>query len=308
MPEPARRPIGVHSLDHFTLQVPQLDEAARFYEAFGLIVERDAGRLLLRTRGNEHVWADIVAGPDKKLRAIRFGAFEEDMPVFADRLADGRFVPDGPSSNAIWAHGPDGLAIEIAVAEKSSPDEKSSFDLPPRHDVTRGTGPRSSVAKVYPRRLAHIALFTRSVPEAMAFYRDRLGLRLSDRSGDHVAFMHGPHGSDHHMIALALSDGGGLHHCSWDVGAVTEVGQGAAQMEAAGYSRGWGLGRHVLGSNYFYYVRDPWGSYAEYSADMDFVPAGTDWPAGDHPGEDSFYQWGPPPPDDFSTNHETATA
>ena len=39
------------------------------------------------------------------------------------------------------------------------------------------------------------------------------------------------------------------------------------------------MGRHVLGSNYFYYVRDPWGSYAEYSHDIDFVPAGSIWPA-----------------------------
>ena len=34
-----------------------------------------------------------------------------------------------------------------------------------------------------------------------------------------------------------------------------------------------GVGRHVLGSNYFYYVQDPWGSFAEYSYDIDFVPA-----------------------------------
>jgi len=42
-------------------------------------------------------------------------------------------------------------------------------------------------------------------------YRDVLGLRLSDRSGDLVAFMHGIHGSDHHMIAFVKSDGPGLH-------------------------------------------------------------------------------------------------
>ena len=30
-----------------------------------------------------------------------------------------------------------------------------------------------------------------------------LGLRLSDRSGNIVAFMHGIHGSDHHMITRA---------------------------------------------------------------------------------------------------------
>jgi hypothetical protein len=64
------------------------------------------------------------------------------------------------------------------------------------------------------------------------------------------------------------------------------------------------VGRHVLGSNYFHYVRDPWGSWAEYSFDMDFVPPDLDWIARDHPPEDSFYAWGPAVPQDFITNHE----
>jgi hypothetical protein len=68
-------------------------------------------------------------------------------------------------------------------------------------------------------------------------------------------------------------------------------------MEAAGSAQGWGIGRHVLGSNYFRYVRDPWGSYAEYSYDIDFVQAG-------HASEDSLYVWGPAVPYDFITNFE----
>ncbi len=83
-----------------------------------------------------------------------------------------------------------------------------------------------------------------------------------------------------------------------------EVGRGAEQMRDAGYKEGWGTGRHVLGSNYFHYVRDPWGSFAEYSAGMDFVPMGMTWQAGDHPPEDSLYLWGPELPDYFVHNSE----
>ena len=147
-------------------------------------------------------------------------------------------------------------------------------------------------------------MFASDVPASIAFYRDVLGLRLSDRAGDGIAFLHGAHGSDHHLIALAKSHAGGLHHSSWDVGSVHQVGLGAEHMKARGHDRGWGLGRHVLGSNYFYYVRDPWGSYAEYSFDIDHIPADLDWPAADHPPEDSFYVWGPAPPADFVTNFE----
>ena len=60
-------------------------------------------------------------------------------------------------------------------------------------------------------------------------------------------------------------------------------------MLGKGYAKGWGLGRHVLGSNYFHYVRDPWGSYSEYSADIDYIPATYDWQGGDQPAPDDFF-------------------
>lgn len=306
MPDAASAPsVGVHSLDHFALEVPDLAEARTFYSAFGLDVREGPLGLQLRTFGSDHVWADIVAGPTKRLRSIRFGAFERDLPAIAGRLADVRIdAPQGTQGDGVWFLTPDGLPAEVAVAPKSSPDAKSSFGLQPRFSEGRGAGPRNTVGQIRPRRLAHIALFVRDVPTSLAFLRDRLGIRLSDRSGDNVAFMHGAHGSDHHMIAIARSAGTGLHHSSWDVETISDVGLGAMQMAEAGYGKGWGLGRHILGSNYFHYVRDPWGSYAEYSADMDYIPAGTAWPAGDHPDTDARYQWGPNPPADFGRNYE----
>lgn len=75
-------------------------------------------------------------------------------------------------------------------------------------------------------------------------------------------------------------------------------------MRNAGYTKGWGTGRHVLGSNYFHYVQDPWGSFAEYSFDIDYVPAGTVWQDGNFPPEDSLYLWGPSVPEDFIFNTE----
>jgi hypothetical protein len=60
----------------------------------------------------------------------------------------------------------------------------------------------------------------------------------------------------------------------------------------------------VLGSNYFHYVQDPWGSFAEYSCDIDYIAAAQPWEAKHHQPEDSFYLWGPEPPADFTTNLE----
>jgi hypothetical protein len=88
------------------------------------------------------------------------------------------------------------------------------------------------------------------------------------------------------------------------VGAVQDVGMGAMQMAERGFTQGWGLGRHVLGSNYFHYVRDPWGSFCEYSADIDYIAVDRDWEGQSHAPENSFYLWGPQPPPDFAVNHE----
>ena len=197
------------------------------------------------------------------------------------------------------------MPLQLVVADKASPSQKSVRPCTP--PCGRAPAPHPAAAAcipVRPRRLSHMLLFSPDVLRMVEFCRDVLGLRLSDHSGDGIAFVHGVHGSDHHLVAFAKSDAPGLHHTSWDVGSVDEVGLGAEQMRSAGYTRGWGVGRHVLGSNYFYYVRDPWGSYAEYSFDIDFVPHDLDWPAADHPPEDSFYVWGPPPLEEFVENHE----
>jgi hypothetical protein len=49
-------------------------------------------------------------------------------------------------------------------------------------------------------------------------------------------------------------------------------------------------------------VQDPWGSFAEYSSDIDYVPVDTDWQAQSHALENSFYLWGPTPPNYFTVN------
>ena len=120
--------------------------------------------------------------------------------------------------------------------------------------------------------------------------------------------MHGIHGSDHHLLALVKSTAPGFHHCSWDVASVNDIGLGAMRMHDKGWTKGWGLGRHVLGSNYFHYVRDPWGSFSEYSCDIDYIPKEERWPSADHKPEDSFYLWGPDVPREFTINYEAARA
>ena len=310
-----RRPsvVGVHSVNRFVFSVPDLEEARRFYSSFGLDVRQQDGRLDLHTFGHPHCWGSVLAnGKPKRLEYVSFGISAVDEAALRERIerlglaCEPHALSDG---TGLWLRNPDGTPWQLVVAPKVSPSAKTQPSTRATVPPGQGAAPaRSKAARVQPRSLSHVLFFTPDVERMLRFCSDVMGLRLSDRSGDIIAFMHGPHASDHHLVAFAKSHGPGLHHSSWDVGSIDEVGGGAEQMRAAGYDRGWGLGRHVLGSNYFHYVRDPWGSFAEYSCDIDFVPHDVEWPAADHPPEDSFYVWGPAVPEDFVTNHEQPAA
>src|SRR5438128_378042 len=182
-----RRPgeLGVHSLDHFNFSVPDVEQARTFYSSFGLELRQESGKLNLHTRGHPHRWGSIVEGPRKKLQFISCGAFEDDLPRFRERLETRRIAridpPPGAQSNGLWVRDPDGIPIEIRVAEKSSPNEKSSHESISGPPGVAGAPSCSSKPFVQPRRLAHILAFVRDVPKAIKFYGEVLGLRLSDR-------------------------------------------------------------------------------------------------------------------------------
>lgn len=304
--------LGVHSIDHFALEVPDLEDARTFYSLFGLDVRDKDGALELYTKSNGHRWAVITQGPHgKKLRYLSFGVYEDEVDAFRAHLdACGvSFIdaPVGADPSGIWFESFDGLPVNVCVADKKTPQEKSQFTFISSEPGKSGAIPNSKAPRVYPRRLSHFAIFTTDVNAAIDYYEKTLGLRLSDKSERAVAFLHGAHGSDHHLLALVLSDRRGMHHNSWDVGSVQEVGLGGSTMARAGYGPNWGVGQHVLGANYFYYVRDPWGSFSEYSADIDFIPHDIEWPAANHAPEDSMFLWGPDPFPEFIQNTEEPT-
>jgi catechol 2,3-dioxygenase-like lactoylglutathione lyase family enzyme len=273
-----------------------------------LDVREEGTGLALYTLGNPRRWGRLLEGPRKRSHHLSFGCFEEDLPRFRALFeTDGITLVDAPvgfESNGLWFRDYEGSLIEITIAPKSAPDEKSRVGDLTVAPGCQGAAFRRSAPRVHPTRLSHVLMFTSSASQATEFYGRYLGLKLSDRSMDFIAFLHGVHGSDHHLLAFGGGAGPGIHHVAWDVPTIDEVGIGAAHMATNGYAEGWGFGRHVLGSNYFHYVRDPWGGYSEYSCGIDYVPPGFEWDESNNSPEDSLYLFGPPVPSDFITNYE----
>lgn len=300
---------GIHSIDHFGLQMPDLAAMQSFLQKFGLKPQSDdTGALQVRANGEEHIWARILPGPAKKMLFMSFNCFAQDFEAIRQQVtaAGADFIdpPAGGSDDGFWFADPDGIALQVKVGPNLQPDAKrplASLDVPPG---VQGAAYRSNAPHVGPSRLAHIALFVSDINASLDFYMRTLGVYLADRSADVIAFTYGRHGCDHHLVAMVQSDAGGLHHCSWEVNDVEHLGLIGEQVRAGGHTNQWGVGRHVLGSNWFNYIEAPGGGWWEASFNIDYIPKDWEWATKDHPVEDSFYLWGPDVPETFVINSE----
>lgn len=303
----------IRNLQHFALAVPDLEAGRGFYETFGLQGLARGNRLALRCAGRDQDQILLTEGSRRRLHYLSFGTAPSGLADVKARLEDaGIHLLDPPGEGApdgIWFRDPDGTLVNLQIAEAKpaagEPGERMNSPGDFRRLGTRGAPARGTPTR--PRRLGHVLLFTPDVIRATGFYTRMLGMRLSDTvCGDMLAFLRSSGDSDHHVVAFAHSARTGFHHASFEVGSLDEIVLGAEHMVAAGYRSAWGLGRHVIGSNFFHYLRDPWNGMAEYFWDIDFVPAATTWETRDWGPADGFFLWstGGPPPADFVRNYE----
>jgi len=252
----------------------------------------------------------LYEGPRKRLHHLCFGApggaFAETREAMRRAGVVEVTPPRGAPEGGIWLRDPDDNLVNVRDEAASADPVDSPLTLNGPGYATRvaARGAPARTAGIAPRRLGHVLLFTPDMPRQMDFYTRVLGMKLSDRSGNVISFLRCT--PDHHNVAFLSSHAPGFHHGSFQVGSVDEIGMGAARMADRGWQPGWGFGRHVIGSNFFYYIRDPWGSFAEYFFDLDVIPEDCAWEPRDWPGEDSLYIWGPPVPPDFGENKEGA--
>lgn len=130
-------------------------------------------------------------------------------------------------------------------------------------DVTRG--------RIQPRSLSHLVYFVPDVVKAESFYVNRLGFRVTDRFDGVGPFMQPAGALDHHSHFLigAPAFMQGVEHFTFHFGGPTEVLQNGNRFIEAGYQAFWGPGRHIFGSNWFWYFNSPFGCHMEMDADMD---------------------------------------
>ncbi|RIY42282.1 VOC family protein [Neopusillimonas maritima] len=303
----------IRSLHHVGIVVPDLEIGRAFYELFGLESRSVGNDLVFRCQGRAQDQVRLIHGPKKKLGYASFGTNREGMTNIMQNLHQaGVPLKDPPFDigyEGIWFQDPHNDWVHIHVVEPAS----TSPELPPEinaHGRYRRIGQRACDLtthgkKARPLRLGHLIKFSPDVEKSTAFYTQLLGMKVSDQALDILAFLRGSAGGDHHMLAFAKSSHTGLHHLSFEVSDFDEIAIGAQTLLRAGYKDGFGPGRHIGGSNYFHYIRDPWGSLAEYFWDIDVIPEDADWQPLNVPPEQLTAVWAAsPPPEDFVLNFE----
>jgi catechol 2,3-dioxygenase-like lactoylglutathione lyase family enzyme len=295
----------ISGLHHYALEVPDLAVADGFLQDFGLETREKDGSLVAQCPGRDQEQVRMTEAAAKRLHHVSFTLRPDSLDSVREALERAGVPviepPAGGTEDGLWVRDPDGTAVQL-LDEAPAPAR-------PVADVLAnvgGTHQRIGVAQwqqvtsdVLPRRLGHTLLFTPEPQRMTDFYTGVLGLRVSDRIHGLVTFLNAGPG-DHHIFGFIASSHPGFHHASFEVPSIDAIALGADRMRGKGREPGWGLGRHTIGSNFFHYNPDPWGSWIEWFSDIDQID--DCWVAGEW--DVPPHLWGTPPPAAFLSNSE----
>ncbi|REE95655.1 VOC family protein [Thermomonospora umbrina] len=290
--------MALHRLASFTMGVPNVAETAAYYREFGLTDEGD-GWFSTEDGGRQ---LHIVPAPARRLVEVRIGVDDpDDLAAAAARLhrLDIPGVLDGGTLTAIDEATGVRAVLEVQPRRAQPVVAPTPYNGPGRYERSGGRAPGVlREGRVRPKKLGHVVLGTTDLAVTLGFFRDGLGFKVSDRIKDAAAFLRCS--VDHHNVLVMNAPVTFLHHSSWQVDDIDEIGRGAAAMlEDHPERHVWGLGRHHAGSNFFWYLKDPSGTFSEYYSDMDCVPEDALWTPETFEGAKGLFNWGPPPPPSF---------
>ncbi len=238
----------------------------------------------------------INEAPFRRLREMRVGCEdEEDIAGIAKNLeglgiasqaSNGTLrVPDPVNKWDVVIEPTEGADIPAQPQRiMNRPGDRSRLDT--RHSLLTEATPRP------PRRLGHIVVGSPDVAASFKFYTEGLGYRVSDIVAGMAFFMRCS--PDHHNLLLAPGPVSYLNHYAIEHDDIDSVCRAATlylrEHEDAQIA---GPGRHPIGGNMFWYMRDPTGTFFEYFADMDRILDDAGWQVReDWPMEDSWSLWG----------------
>jgi len=286
------------------LSVPDPDGLVAFWEGLGM-TRTDHSTLGTAARPSQ---LRVAEGPYRHVSELRLGCTDEaDLAAIGARL-DGLGVAWTLSDGVLRCHDPladHDVVVVVGRAEPLAPPPVRQVNGPGRRErVNRRSTAAVRAEPAPPRRVGHVVFGSTDVAATVAFYRDGLGFLVSDVIDQGIGcFLRCS--TDHHNLLVMPAPVPCMNHYAVemdDVDAIGLAGMGvlAERPDASVY----GIGRHVLGANLFWYLLDPAGGMFELFSDMDQITDDAAWEAGERRDDwDPFtiasWEPGPSRPDFF---------
>jgi catechol 2,3-dioxygenase-like lactoylglutathione lyase family enzyme len=239
---------------------------------YGLFEARDGTSVVVRHDADPALPPAIGKSPN--IRAVIYGV--KDAATLAQiqaELAKDRAVTV-EADGSLRSVDDIGLAIGFQVSVRrpyeAPPVLVNVPGQPPQRPINQ-VAASADAAPVVPHSLSHVVLFVPDVALAEKFYVERLGFRVSDRFTGTGPFLRPAGCQEHHTLFLIQAPAflKGINHFTFHVGSADELLRAGADFAGKGYKTFWGPGRHIFGSNWFWYFNSPLGGTIEYDADMD---------------------------------------
>ena len=156
----------------------------------------------------------------------------------------------------------------------------------------KGTASTTEPTPRPPRRLGHVVVGTTDLEATRKLYIEALGFRVSDTVAGLAFFTRCS--PDHHNFLFTPGPVPYLNHYALEHDDIDAVCRAATlYLRNHEGTQIAGPGRHQIGSNMFWYMRDPSGTIFEYFADMDQIVDDEGWRVReDWPLEDTWSLWG----------------
>ena len=276
----ALSPIWPSRLHHIRRDSDQPDRLVGFYrDGLGLAVEELGDQVwLLRGPGRRLL---IGHGAPGTLAFAAFALESDDQLAALRRHLDDRGVALAPSPSPLLQ----GDAFAVA-----DPDgNRLAFGLAPT-----GDDHASSDAGRLSGRLQHFVVASTQLEAMIAFYRDTLGMLVSDNVRDDdgavtACFLRSD--PEHHSFAVFRAPAAGLDHHAYETTGWMDIRDWADHFGDLRIPLWWGPGRHGVGNNLFFMVEDPDGSKVELSAELEICSPEQEPGEWEH-GERALNLWG----------------
>jgi catechol 2,3-dioxygenase-like lactoylglutathione lyase family enzyme len=287
--------MALHSFLGMTIGVPEPERLEAFYVGMGLA--GGSGRWGSRDAPDQ---IQVAEARYRQLREIRVGCEAEgDLAAIAGRL-ERLGVACHTRAGRLRCTEPQvgfDVVVEVAPPLQLAPQPGRVWNRP--GEQARLHARAEAVIEEPcrpPRRLGHVVVGAPDPKRAFAFFLEGIGFQSSDTIGEALNFMRCS--TDHHNLLVQPSPVPHLNHYAFEFDDIDAVGRAAScyLRDRSPDHDVLGLGRHSIGSNVFWYVKDPCGTMSEFYCDMDCIPDQETWERRKGPAPAALGVWGPQHP------------